>query len=42
MLRADMTENEFIRSNGWFIASPAYFGMNVAMNKQGMKVLRLF
>jgi hypothetical protein len=28
-----MTENEFIRSNGWFIASPAYFGMN--MNKQG-------
>jgi hypothetical protein len=24
-----------IRSNRWFIASPAYFGMNVAMNKQG-------
>jgi glyoxylase-like metal-dependent hydrolase (beta-lactamase superfamily II) len=28
-LRADMTENEFIKVSGWFIASPAYFEMNV-------------
>jgi hypothetical protein len=30
-----MTEEEFIKEDRWFIASPSYFGMNVAMNKKG-------
>jgi glyoxylase-like metal-dependent hydrolase (beta-lactamase superfamily II)/rhodanese-related sulfurtransferase len=35
-LRADMTENEFIKEvTDGLLPPPAYFGMNVAMNKQG-------
>ena len=35
-LRADMTEDEFIKEvTDGLLPPPAYFGMNVAMNKQG-------
>jgi hypothetical protein len=40
-LRADMTEEEFIKVTDGLLPPP-YFGMNVAMNKKDTKALRLF
>ena len=42
-LRANMTEAEFIQEvTEGLCPPPAYFGMNVAMNKKDMTVLKTY